>query len=259
MRYIGKNSNIQSPLDGCESYWIGDNVFIGPDVKISASKLVVGDYTKIHQGTVIYTQEEVYRGGYVYLGHNNWFGQNCVLDGSGGLYCGNNVAAGIGSHLYTHISKGDLLEGSRFNGTKEMRLGDDVWFVGMCLVSPIVAGNKSMAMLGSVVVKDMVENHVYAGSPAKDMTDRFGHAFEEVDVKTKRERLRQMIEEYDKGLLGSIVIKEDGGRHEEKTVFNVVDRTYTKRGTVDEVGLMQHLIRFRAKFVPLGEERPPLI
>lgn len=55
-----------------------------------------------------------------------------------------------------------------------MVVEDGVWFVGHCLVSPIRAKARSMAMLGSVVTKDMDHNRIYAGTPAKDITDKVG-------------------------------------------------------------------------------------
>ncbi len=74
---------------------------------------------------------------------------------------------------------GDPLQGCRWESSKPMVIEDDVWFVGHCLVSPIHAKAKSMAMLGSLVTKDMEANRTYAGTPAKDMTEKLGPQYSE--------------------------------------------------------------------------------
>ena len=54
---------------------------------------------------------------------------------------------------------------------KELITGDDVWFVGMCLVSPVVVESKSMAF-GFYYCKNMEYNKAYAGNPAIDITKK---------------------------------------------------------------------------------------
>ena len=39
-------------------------------------------------------------------------------------------------------------------------------------LSFILAKDKSMALVGSVITSDMEENHIYGGSPAKDLTNK---------------------------------------------------------------------------------------
>jgi thiamine monophosphate synthase len=60
-----------------------------------------------------------------------------------------------------------------------------VWFVGHCIVSPINAKDKSMALVGSVVTKDMDENKIYAGSPAKDITEKVLPQFKKITIEEK--------------------------------------------------------------------------
>ena len=60
-----------------------------------------------------------------------------------------------------------------FLNEKPMNIGKDVWFVGHCIVSPINAADKSMAMVGSVVTKDVPPFAIVAGSPAKIIGYRF--------------------------------------------------------------------------------------
>jgi len=50
-------------------------------------------------------------------------------------------------------------------------VGNDVWFVGHCVVSPVVVEDKSMSM--SVITKDMKYNEIYAGAPAKPISEKY--------------------------------------------------------------------------------------
>lgn len=271
IQHIGRGAVISDGVVLPSDYWIGDYTFIGTGVKILGGPFFVGDYSKVHQDTFIYTQPEVFPGGHVVLGHNAWIGQNSVIDGSGRLVAGDNLGVGVGSQLYTHISNGDVLEGCRFHSARPMMLGHDVWFVGFCLVGPIMAGNKSMALLGSNVTHDMRSNRIYAGNPAKDMTEKMGAPYDEIDPTTKWKRLYELRDECfgtedstgtDEICIQNPVVaageplsRVNGG----KTTFNVRDRTYTKRGTPSEVEFMKWLVRYRAKFTPAGESSDKLI
>src|SRR5690606_28723860 len=77
-------------------------------------------------------------------------------------------------------------------------IGNDVWFVGHCIVSPIIADNKSMAMVGSVITKDMKFNEIYAGSPAKSISDKIGFQFKEVSLQNKLSTMKLYLKEWDK-------------------------------------------------------------
>ena len=121
---------------------IGDNTYIGADVQIICDDFKIGDYGKIHHHTNIHGSKPIS------IGHNLWCGQYSIIDSSGGVFIGNNCGIGAHSQLWSHIKYGDTLEGCKFNSMKKMIIGDDVWFVGHCIVSPIKAENKSMAMVG---------------------------------------------------------------------------------------------------------------
>ena len=157
---------------------IGDNVYIGNSVQIICDEFELGDYSRIHHHTNIH--------GYLpcKIGHNAWVGQYTIIDSVGGAVIGNNCGIGAHSQLWSHIKYGDTLEGCRFNSAKKLQVGNDVWFVGHCIVSPIVAGDKSMALVGSVVTKKMEENRIYAGSPAAALPDKH-QQFEQVSVDQK--------------------------------------------------------------------------
>lgn len=137
-----------------------------------------------------------------------------------------------------------------------MVVEDDVWFVGHCLVSPIHARARSMAMLGSVVTRDMDPNRIYGGSPAKDITEKLGHQYVEVTVDEKYRRMNDELERFAstrKMRAEAIqVVKEWPAEMDpDVTYFNVSTREYTKRLTELEIDFMLNLL-VPIKFYPVA-------
>jgi len=252
---IGQNSTIEenvtvSGIDGpAKKVIIGDNVFIGHDTTIICPEISILDYTKIHNHTFIV--------GYMpcHIGYNCWIGQNTILDSNGLLIIGNNVGIGAYSQLYTHIKHGDVLEGCRYLSEKALRIGNDVWFVGHCIVSPIIAEDKSMALGGSVIVKDMKHNHIYGGSPAEDLTDKLGPPFREVKLEEKvaymSTKLSQFYHLHPDLANDNIKLAVKEEYEEGVTTFNISNRTYTKKGSKEEIQFMKFLLP-HAKFIPVN-------
>ncbi len=66
-------------------------------------------------------------------------------------------------------------------------------FVGQCIVSPIIANDKSMA--GSVITKTMEYYHIYAGSPAKSIiSDKIGFQFDNISTENKYAKLTSYLD-----------------------------------------------------------------
>ena len=86
------------------SHAIGEHCEIDSSVRIECDEFECGDYVKIHRNTWI-------RGKHVRLGHCAWIGQDCILDGEGGIDIGFAVGVGAGSQLWTHAAHGDRLQG----------------------------------------------------------------------------------------------------------------------------------------------------
>lgn len=225
---------------------LGDHVYIGEGVRIGAGIFSCGDYCKIHNNCYINPSK------FIRLGHLNWFGQGTILDGTGGITAGNYLGVGINSALYSHIRHGDITEGCKFDNNKELVIGDDVWFVGMCLVSPIKASHKSMAMLGSVITKDMLCNTVYGGNPAKKI-DKIESQYYLTTVDEKYYSMVNHLSGYSKiGNIEGIEIidKYPDNLESGVTYYNVSERTYTKLNTENEVNFNKWLFKYKAKFIP---------
>lgn len=194
------------------------------------------------------------------IGRNCWFGGGVVLDSMGGLDIEDNVGVGAHSQLWTHIRFGDVVEGSRFCSSSPMRVQEDAWFVGQCLVSPVTVGRRSMALLGSVITGEMLPNHVYGGSPARDLTDRVGPQFEDRTVAQKAAAMRGIIEAWEQKRpehSGRLLVAEDPAeRDDDRCWFDVSTRTYAKRLDAAEVAFMRDNVPV-VKFAPDGD--PPFV
>jgi acetyltransferase-like isoleucine patch superfamily enzyme len=241
--------------ENCRHVEIGFGAFIGDNVYIDVEELRIGDYFTLHQGSVIHGKR-------CSVGHNTWVGQYCILDALGGeLRLGNNVGVGAHSQLWSHMKFGDVLEGCRWQQFKSLIVGDDVWFVGHCIVTPIVAEARSMLMVGGVATKDMAANHTYAGSPARDVTEKLGPQFREgVTLEEKQRGFAAYIEAFaaqghDTGFIRACTefpVAADGAH----SWFNLATREYWPRYSNDERAFMRFLLYDRAKFVPRGSPRP---
>lgn len=243
---IADSAVIRGVNGPAERIKIGDQCYIGENVQIICDDFELGDYCKIHHDTNIHGYKPCV------IGHNAWIGQFCIIDSIGGVTIGNNCGIGAHSQLWSHIKYGDTLEGCRYNSDRPLKIGSDVWFVGHCIVSPIVAEDKSMAMVGSVITKNMAENHIYAGSPAKDLTDKIGGQFEPVSVAVKLAKMKEYLIE--SGVSTNRIAIVDSLRDTDLSdgisYFDVRSRQYTKKRSSDEVKFMKFLLPEKAKFVP---------
>lgn len=256
---LGKNINIEDGVliqgqssKNAKRVVIGDNVFVGYNSRAFVDELVIRDYTIIHNNAFIAGDKPCL------IGHCCWFGQHIVFNSTGGLTIGNGVGVGAYSQLWSHIRHGDILQGCRWNSTKPLIIDDDVWFVGHCIVSPVHAHEKSMALVGSVVTKDMLPNHVYAGVPAKDITDKVGSQFSEISLDEKYrnllvkwEEFYTMHPEFTERTIKVVHSTEEAEQldPEEFTIFNVATRGYNRRRTDEEFAFMSHLLQL-IKFFP---------
>jgi len=253
---IGKGVTVEAGAlitgkDGpADNVVLGDFCYIGTGTKILTPEFMLGDYSKLHAASFCHG---VYP---LRIGRNCWIGGNTVLDSMGGLDIDDNVGIGSHSQVWTHIQFGDIVEGCRFHSHKYMHLKKDTWLVGHCIMNPVETGEKSMALAGSVITRDMLPNHVYAGVPAVDITDSFGPQFEKRSIEEKAEKLNALINDFYitnpayKGKLRVITGSKEiiAGT----TCFNVSDRTYTKLYSEAEIVFLKNNVPL-VKFIPMLE------
>jgi len=240
---IGKNVTIN-----VDNFSIGDGVLIKDNVVIEGPEVSIGDYTVVGENTEIVAKSSCS------IGMSSWIGRDCIIDATGRLVIGNGVAVAAGCQLWTHMKFGDTLQGCRWEWRRELLVGDDVYFGGKSLVGPITAEDQSLALMGSVVTRDMQRNRVYAGVPAVDITDKVGVHYEEVPLDTKLDVLRMKLQEFaaSRDIEGRIqVVKAwPENMHHDVTYFNVATREYTKRLSNIEVEFMLFLL-MPIKFYPV--------
>jgi len=233
---------------------LGDFCYIGHNTRIIVPEFRLGGYSKLHAFSFCHGVKPMQ------IGRNCWIGGNTVLDSTGGLDIDDNVGIGAHSQLWTHIQFGDIVEGCRFYSRKYMHVRKDAWFVGHCIVSPVRVGQKSMALAGSVVTKDMLPNHVYAGVPATDISDKVGYQFKILSTEEKAVRLQKMVDEFFRQhpeYEGQIrVIQTWDETAEGICCFNVATRTYTQTYRQAEVEFLLAHVPL-VKFTPEG--KPPFV
>jgi len=141
-----------------------DYVTLGDGVKmiVDGGNITIGDWTTLHADTLVLSKTGVS------IGQHGWFGQNTVLDGTGGLTIENGVRVGMYSQLWSHVAAGEQIEGCTLYGERPIHIESDVWLVGSCIVaSGVRIGHRTIALINSNITKDAPAEVVLAGSPAK--------------------------------------------------------------------------------------------
>ena len=101
-------------------------------------------------------------------GENVFFNVNCVVLDSMKVKIGSNVMFGPGVHLYTATHPLDKTERRLLEIAKPITIGDDCWIGGQSVICPgITIGAGTVIGAGSVVTKDIPENCLAVGNPAK--------------------------------------------------------------------------------------------
>jgi len=252
---VGVQIDPSVQIEELEELTLGDHTYLGPNVRIfGGGKLSIGEYSKIHRGTTIYVK------GTVKLGNITWIAQNCYLDGTGEILAGNFLGIGHNSVLYTHMRHGDELEGYEMGKTNRLIIGNDVCFSGTCFVCPIKAEDKSLALLATMINRNMKANRLYAGNPMQDVTESYRKVpWREVSVEEKFEKLNELINEYgdqvkndlDRERLKVVLEYPDANNLDKGvTYYNVANRTYLKRNSKEEVEFNKWIFSSKAKFTP---------
>ncbi|ANO48374.1 hypothetical protein B0A78_09770 [Flavobacterium columnare NBRC 100251 = ATCC 23463] len=255
---LGNNKNVKAV--------IGDNNIINDNTRILIyGEFNVGDWNVFHNDMLLMAED------HLTVGHNCWFGQNTILDGAGGLEIGNGVRVGMYSQIWTHVASGEQIEGCILYAKRKTVIEDNVWLVGSCVVgSGLVLGNRSTALINSVLTKDTLADKVYAGNPAKLMENANFYIPKNLDEKF--EMLKVWLIEFvtlnesfkldvleDKLLVSNNDLNEEVffTKLEEKvkdksiSIFYLTDKTFNKTNSLSERTVYKFLYNNKARFVPL--------
>lgn len=239
---------------------------------ISDTEFVVGDYGTIHNNTFVTAYKSCR------IGHNLWVGQNSIINVTDTLRIGNNCGIGAYSKIWTHAAFGELLLGCRIAvGLRDFKsksgavtIGDDFWGIGQITISPgVKIGNKVIALTHSLITKDVPDNTIVGGIPAKpikidddfrgyidlsetekyDLMKKFAIQFSQI----KRVQI-QYDDRLKKIILGNneIVIKcgNINENYPNTTYFDIIKRTYTKKHNPLERQFMKFVLDYKARFIP---------
>ena len=106
------------------------------------------------------------RSGDIIIGSNCWFGLRNIIMGP--VEIGNNVETGPNVSI---LGPRHAFYGYETNGNTQTKIGDNVWIsTGSIIQSGVTIGNNAVVSPGSVITKDVPDNVVMAGNPARDIT-----------------------------------------------------------------------------------------
>lgn len=103
------------------------------------------------------------------VGENFYCNFDCLFLDSAPITIGDRVMLGPGVHIYTpcHPLQKELRATGR-EYAKPVTIGNDVWIGGRAIICPgVTIGNGVVIGAGSVVTRDVPDNCVVAGNPAR--------------------------------------------------------------------------------------------
>jgi maltose O-acetyltransferase len=104
----------------------------------------------------------------IHSGENVYFNVNCVVLDTMKVTIGNNVFFGPNVHIYTATHPLNALQRRTVEFSKPVSVGNDCWIGGNSVICPgVTIGHGCTIGAGSVVTKDVPDNSLAVGNPAK--------------------------------------------------------------------------------------------
>jgi maltose O-acetyltransferase len=105
----------------------------------------------------------------IHVGENFYANFDCTILDVCRVHIGDNCMLAPGVHIYTATHPLDPQErNSGMEYGKPVKIGDNVWLGGGSIINPgITIGNNAVVASGAVVTKNVPDNVVVGGNPAK--------------------------------------------------------------------------------------------
>ena len=169
--FIGRNTIIH----GKQQFRFGKFVSIGNKVEINAygeRGFYIGDFSKIASNSFVKVSFSInHLGKYISIGEHTSIGEFAHLGGAGGLAIGDNCI--IGPYFSCHPENHNFHEEGklfRLQGVKQrgISIGNNCWIgAKVTILDGVCIGNNCVIAAGAVVNKNIPDNAVVAGVPAK--------------------------------------------------------------------------------------------
>ncbi|MDI1323214.1 MAG: acyltransferase [Algoriphagus sp.] len=180
---IARNANLsggnQFHLEPASTILIGDlgELIIGNDFKLGANaRLYVQNKWQFGEGVKIETNcafaaREPGKSGKLIIGNFTHIGDFTIIDLVENVLIGNDVAIGPNCTIYTHDHIYDDKNLPAWKGgliSKPVIIEDGSWIgSGVTILPGVVIGKRAVIAAGSVVTKNVPDNVIYGGIPAK--------------------------------------------------------------------------------------------
>jgi len=215
------------------------NVTIGKGCNISkqahigyqehGGSIQIGDRVRINHGAVLRTCT-----GTIKIGDRVSVAYHCIFHGQGGITIGNDVLISPGVSIYAQnhgISRDKKIREQK-NTYKGVKIGDDVWIgANATILDGVTIGSGAVIGAGAVVTKNIPDYEIWAGNPAKKVSQRqtnyFQQASQEVEagnMLTAQRYIQQYQASTDYEQLNPVFAESQ----KPKPLFSVVVVTYNR-------------------------------
>jgi acetyltransferase-like isoleucine patch superfamily enzyme len=151
---------------------LGQHIFIAEKVVLfspdGSGRIDLGNRVHVYQDTFLETAE----GGEIHIGSDTGIHARCQLmayKGSIRIGCGVAIAHGCGLYPSDHgIELGRPIRSQPLTTKGSIEIGDEAWLgAGVMVLSGVRIGSGAVIAAGSVVMRDVPDNAIAAGVPAR--------------------------------------------------------------------------------------------